>query len=273
MRIAFIESRRVYFNQFLSRLIAEACHFGVINTSADWDVVVTENLVGLLALLFYVAAILYLDLGRLLDFGCELIVVAKKMVNLGHKWKEVVNMNLRTRDDLVCTERLRGRRRAELLEDRVEGVLLQELAVEDIEELGAQLDLLLEPRILVIGNKTESPTLLRKAVVGIILTEQNAIFGTAREHTVRLVDAFRYKVVNEDANISLVASEDERLLATNLADGIDACHETFTGSLFITCCSVDLSCHEETMEDFTLETMVELRWVEKVVPDGVAFIE
>ena len=45
-----------------------------------------------------------------------------------------------------------------------------------------------------------------QAHIGIILAEQDAIFGTGGKHTVRFVYTFRYEVVNKYADIGFIAS-------------------------------------------------------------------
>ena len=123
---------------------------------------------------------------------------------------------------------------------------------------------------MLVGYETELPTLLGKTVVGIVLTKEDAILRAGGEHTVWLVNTLGDEVVDEDANIRLVARENERLFATNLADGIDSRNETLTGGLLVTRRAIDLPCHEEILENLAFEAMAELRRVEEIVFYGIA---
>ena len=52
--------------------------------------------------------------------------------------------------------------------------------------------------------------------------------------------------------------------------GIDTCHQSLTGSLFIACGTIDLTGKEQVLDAFRLERMRQLRWWKVVVFDGIS---
>ena len=83
--------------------------------------------------------------------------------------------------------------------------------------------------------------------VGIVLTEQNPIFGSAREHAVRLVDSFGHQVVGQYADIRLVPPQHERFVAAKLQRSVDSCHQSLSRGLFVSGRSVHLPGEIETV--------------------------
>ena len=65
--------------------------------------------------------------------------------------------------------------------------------------------------VFFVREEAHLVAVLAKSFVGVVLTQEETVFSTAREHTVRLVGALGDKVVNEDTKIGLVAAEDEGL--------------------------------------------------------------
>ena len=53
--------------------------------------------------------------------------------------------------------------------------------------------------------------LRRQPQVGVVGAQEQPIFGSRREHSIRLEAALRDQVVDHDAEIGLVAAEDQRL--------------------------------------------------------------
>ena len=110
----------------------------------------------------------------------------------------------------------------------------------------------------------------REANVGIVLAQQYAVFGSRGKHTIGLVHAFCHKVVDEHANIRLVAVEHEWLASGALECGIDTRHQALARRLLISGGAVYLSCEEQAADSLSLERVVQLCGVEKVVFDGIA---
>nr|GFC33568.1 hypothetical protein [Tanacetum cinerariifolium] len=69
----------------------------------------------------------------------------------------------------------------------------------------------------------------REAQVGIVLAQQDAVLGAAREHAVRLLGAFVDEVIDEHADVRLVALEREGGLVVGALVGVDARHEALAG--------------------------------------------
>src|ERR1700722_3394739 len=112
--------------------------------------------------------------------------------------------------------------------------------------------------IITLGQKAHLMADLRKAQIGIVLSEQQAVFGAGSKHAVRLDRALRHKVVNENADISLVAAKDDRLFALHSAGGVNAGHEPLRTCFLITGSPVDLASQVKVAADLGLKRRMEL---------------
>ena len=122
-----------------------------------------------------------------------------------------------------------------------------------------------------LRGKSHSVTALRETHVGIVLTKEDAILSAGSEHTIWLVHAFGHEVVNQHTDVCLVALQHEFLFSCHFQGGIHASHESLSCCFLITCGSVHLSCEEESADDFRLQCVLQLSWVEEVVFDGIAW--
>ena len=61
-----------------------------------------------------------------------------------------------------------------------------------------------------VVDQAELASRRRQAQIGIVLAQQQAIFGAAREHAIRLARAARDQVVDEHADVGLVAARPPR---------------------------------------------------------------
>ena len=109
----------------------------------------------------------------------------------------------------------------------------------------------------------------RQTEVGIVLTQQNSVFGTRSEHSVGLIDTFRNQIVDQHTDVGLVASQHEGLTASEFQVGVDTRHQTLRGGLFVTGRAVDLTREVEVVDQLGFERVVELCGREVVVLDGV----
>jgi hypothetical protein len=66
------------------------------------------------------------------------------------------------------------------------------------------------------------------------------VFGSAREHPIRLVGPFRHQVVYEDARVRLVSLEHERLPPIQLQTRVDPRDDSLGGSLLVSGRPIDL---------------------------------
>src|SRR5437870_8007797 len=65
-----------------------------------------------------------------------------------------------------------------------------------------------------------------KAKIRIVLAQNESIFGPRRKHPVRLAGSLRNQVVNEDADIGLVAPEYNGLVTMHTSSRVDTGHES-----------------------------------------------
>ena len=111
---------------------------------------------------------------------------------------------------------------------------------------------------------------LGEAHVGIVHAEQNAVFGTRSKHAVRLVHTFGHQVVNQNTDVSFVASQRERFAAVAIDMCIDAGYDALSSCFFVSGSTIYLSGKEQVAHLFRLERVLELCGVEVIVFDGIA---
>ena len=97
------------------------------------------------------------------------------------------------------------------------------------------------------------------------------MLGARREHPVRLEAALRDQIVDEDADVRLVAAAARTpLVAATRARRIDAGHEALRRGLFVARRAVDLSGEKQPGDALRLERARQLGRLDEVVFDGVA---
>ena len=62
-------------------------------------------------------------------------------------------------------------------------------------------------------QKAAANPVLEEPLVRVVLSQDEPVLGPRGEHAVRLVDLLRHEIVDEDSDIRLVPSENERALA------------------------------------------------------------
>ena len=112
-----------------------------------------------------------------------------------------------------------------------------------------------------------------EALVGVVGAEGEAEFGAAGEHAVGFGGGFGDEVVDHDADVGLVAGEDEAVFALDFAGGVDAGDEALAGGFFVAGGAVDLAGEEEAFDEAGFEGCVDLMGGGEVVFDGVAEAE
>ena len=80
-------------------------------------------------------------------------------------------------------------------------------------------------------QKTDFVAEAAEAQVGVVLAQEQAVFGAGGEHAVRLGGAFGDEIVNEDADVGFVAAEDDGAFALDPTDGVDAGDESLARRL------------------------------------------
>ncbi len=128
----------------------------------------------------------------------------------------------------------------------------------------------LEPLPLLLGDKAVLVAVLHQAPVGVVLPQKEPVLGERGEHAVGLLCAARDQVVNEHADVCLVAAEHERLFALELSCGVYACHDALGGRLLVAACAVDLACQKQPLDGLCFEARPELGGRHEVVLDRVA---
>ena len=113
------------------------------------------------------------------------------------------------------------------------------------------------------GNRAET-------LVGVILPEEETIFGSTGEHPIGFGAPLRDEVIDHDAEIGLVPGQDERVVAENLEGRIGPREKALTRGLFITGGPIDLTRKVEAFNLLCLESGGELGWWAVIVFDGVS---
>ena len=104
-----------------------------------------------------------------------------------------------------------------------------------------------------IIRQAQLPGLLRQTQICIILPEKDPVFRTGGKHPIRLIDALRNQIVNQNPDIRLITTKDERIFLLNLQVRIDARHQTLGSGFLITRRTVDLSCQEQVLNTFRFQ--------------------
>ena len=112
------------------------------------------------------------------------------------------------------------------------------------------------------GGQPELVGAFGQTHVRVVLPKEDAVFRTGGEHPVGLVHALCYEVVDEDADVRFIPSEDERLPTVAINMRIDAGDESLSARFLVAGRPVDLSGEEKIPDALRLERMVELRRVE-----------
>ena len=124
-----------------------------------------------------------------------------------------------------------------------------------------------------IIEQSELSALGAESLVGIVLSQKNAVFCAAREHAVGFIRAFGDEIVNQNADVGFVSAQGEWFDSSSLLVAVDASDESLTRSLFVPCCAIDLSSEIEVLQVFGLKGMVQLGRREVVVFDRIPWPE
>src|SRR3546814_17758520 len=103
-----------------------------------------------------------------------------------------------------------------------------------------------------------------------LLAQVQPVFRARGEHAVRLDRAVAGEVVDQHADVRLVATRLPRRLALHRERGVEAGNQTLRGGFFIASSAVDLAGEEQTGNRIRFQTRVESARYEIVVLDGVA---
>ena len=173
----------------------------------------TVHLVGDETLALDVALIFYSDLRCL----CNLVDAVRRhhdlLLQRRHNVGEELKRHLRTRYEIRNLGAAVQRRGAYLFESGVHvGRFHRCVGAERCQ--ATDVLLLLQPPVVTFARcEAEVVRQLRQSGVGVVLSEQDAVFCARGEHAVWLVHTLRREVVDEHAYITLVAFHDQRVAA------------------------------------------------------------
>lgn len=112
-----------------------------------------------------------------------------------------------------------------------------------------------EAEAVVIGQ-SERVGAFGESHIGIVLPEQDTVFGAGGKHAVGFIDAFGDEVIDKDADVSFVSSEDKGCSSVAEDMGIDTGHDTLSGGFFVSGGAIDLSGEEQGLHLFECEGVV-----------------
>ena len=93
---------------------------------------------------------------------------------------------------------------------------------------------------LLFRNQAEPVALFQQPQIGVILPQQQAMFGARREHAVRLFRAERHEIVNHHADVSVGAAQNERRFAAQFQRGVHARRKALRRRFLVAGRAVDL---------------------------------
>jgi hypothetical protein len=96
------------------------------------------------------------------------------------------------------------------------------------------------------------------------------VLRAGREHAVGLAaHAFRHQIVDQHADVALVAPENDRRFASDGAGRVDAGHQALSGRLFVAGRAVDLSGEKESGDPLGFQGRPQLERIDEIVLDGI----
>ena len=120
-----------------------------------------------------------------------------------------------------------------------------------------------------IRGKTHIMAFLSEPFISCIVSEIQAVLGTAGEHPVGLLRAHGHEVVDKYADVGLGPLEHQRLLSLDLLTCIDSGHQALAGGLLIAAGSVGLAGNEEILHYLGFQRALELDRIQIGILDGI----
>ena len=106
--------------------------------------------------------------------------------------------------------------------------------------------------------------------VGVVVSEQEAVFCAGGEHAIGFIDTFGDEIVNQDSEVGLAAVKNKVRAILQFAGGIDAGDESLPGGFFVAGGAVDLSGEIESFDSASFERGVQLGGGSEVIFNRVA---
>ena len=123
---------------------------------------------------------------------------------------------------------------------------------------------------LSVAHQAQLAPFFCEACIGVVFAQLQPEFGATGEHAVWLDHALADQVVNQHAQVGLVATRRPRRLAAHLQRGVQASVQTLGGRFFVAGRAIDLAGEKQPVNLLGFKAALELARVEIVVLDGVA---
>ena len=173
-----------------------------------------------------------------------------------NKLGNVLQCYLRARDQVDQFTAVREWGSSQILQSRIYILGLYGIVFCKADDCIPLLSFLREQVVTILFCQSYLIGLFCQSHIGIVLSEQDAVFGTGGKHTVRFVYPFCDEVVDQYTDVGLVPAQDERLTAVTIDVGVDTSHESLSTCFFISGSSVDLSGKEQVADLFCLQVMM-----------------
>src|SRR5208282_1819110 len=118
-------------------------------------------------------------------------------------------------------------------------------------------------------NQTEFKSLRAQTDIGIILPQEQSVFGSAREHPIRFLGPPSYQVINQYTDIRFGTAQNKSRFSQDLEARIGASHKSLSSSLLISGSTINLTCEIEAVHPVRLERRIQLGWRTIIVLHGV----
>ena len=109
----------------------------------------------------------------------------------------------------------------------------------------------------------------RQATVGVVLAQQQPIFGATGEHPVRFHRTPRNQIVDHDPNVGLAPARCPGLAIQNPERGIETRNQPLSRRLLVTRRAIDLAGKVETRQGFGLQAGMQITGIEVIVFDRI----
>ena len=108
-----------------------------------------------------------------------------------------------------------------------------------------------------------------QSFVGVVLAQQDAVFGPRSEHAVRFFRALGDQIVDQHTDVGLASAERDGLEVPRGTCRVDARHNPLASGFLVACGSVDLACEVQALNQTCFKAVLELGGGEVVVLHGV----
>ena len=122
---------------------------------------------------------------------------------------------------------------------------------------------------LLVTHEARFPAKRRQPQIRVVDAQHQAMLGSGREHSVGFEASLGHQVVDHDADVRLIAAQDQRRQAFSASSGVGAGDQPLARRLLVSRCSVDLAGQEQPGNAVSFERGRELGRLDEVVLDGI----